>query len=133
MRARVLLRAFAVAVLLGSLASTAFGSATITIINTDSPGEGFNDPTAAAPVGGNPGVTVGQQRLNCFNRAAQIWGSILTSSVTINVQAAFNPLSCNATSAILGSAGPITVSANNPSFEFQNSWYHAALADKEAG
>src|SRR5262249_60190992 len=30
-------------------------AATITIINNDGAGEGFNDPTPAAPVGGNPG------------------------------------------------------------------------------
>ncbi len=27
------------------------------------PRKGFNDPTPAAPVGGNPGTTLGQQRL----------------------------------------------------------------------
>ena len=39
------------------------GGATITIVNMNAPGVGFNDPTPAAPVGGNPGTTVGQQRL----------------------------------------------------------------------
>jgi hypothetical protein len=131
--ARALFRPLATVLLIGSLDSTAFASVTINIINTDGAGEGFNDPTAAAPVGGNPGTTVGQQRLNCFNRAATIWGSILTSSVPINIQAAFNPLTCTATSATLGSAGPIQVSANNAAFEFQNFWYHIALANKEAG
>src|SRR2546422_4244468 len=29
-------------------------AATITIVNLDGPGEGFNDPTPVAPVGGNP-------------------------------------------------------------------------------
>ena len=28
-------------------------------VNFDGPGEGYNDPTAAAPVAGNPGTTVG--------------------------------------------------------------------------
>jgi PA domain-containing protein/flagellar hook capping protein FlgD len=131
--ARALARLLAVAALLAALSSGAFASAVINIINMDGAGEGFNDPTPVAPVGGNPGTTIGQQRLNCFTRAASIWGSILTSSVPINIQAQFNPLSCNATSAVLGSAGPITVSANNPSFEFQGFWYHQALANKEAG
>lgn len=130
---RKVLRSLGTAALLATLASTAFGAATINIINTDGPGEGFNDPTPVAAVGGNPGTTIGQQRLNCFTRAATIWGSILTSSVTINVQAAFNPLSCTATSAVLGSAGPITVSRDNPLFEFQGYWYHQALANKQAG
>ncbi len=133
MMRRGLVRPLAVAALLAALASSAFASATLNIINMDGPGEGFNDPTPAAPVGGNPGTTIGQQRLNCFTHVASIWGAILTSSVPINIQAAFNPLSCNATSAVLGSAGPITVSANNPGFEFQGFWYHQALANKEAG
>jgi hypothetical protein len=130
---RALLRTLGIVALLATLASTAFASATINIINTDGAGEGFNDPTPAAPVGGNPGTTIGQQRLNCFTHAAAIWGGILTSAVPIQIQAAFNPLTCNATSAVLGSAGPITVNANNPSFEFQGYWYHQALANKEAG
>jgi len=133
MKTSRLLRAFTAAALIAASAPAAFASATINIINTDGAGEGFNDPTPAAPVGGNPGTTIGQQRLNCFNRAAQIWGAILTSAVPIQIQAAFNPLSCTATSAVLGSAGPITVQANNPSFEFQGYWYHQALANKEAG
>jgi hypothetical protein len=125
--------ALAATALLASLASSAFASATIVIINLDGPGEGFNDATPAAPVGGNPGTTVGAQRLNCFTQAANIWGSILTSSVTIQIQAAFNPLSCTATSAVLGSAGPRFVEFGAPGLEFSNYWYHEALACKEAG
>jgi hypothetical protein len=115
------------------LAAPAFAAATITVINLDGPGEGFNDPTIVAPVGGNPGTTVGQQRLNCFQEAANIWGATLTSTVPILVQAAFNPLTCTATSAVLGSAGPRFVELNEPAFEFQNYWYHEALGNKQAG
>ena len=43
--------------------AAARGAAQITIVNTDGPNEGFNDPTAATPVGGNTGTTDGQQRL----------------------------------------------------------------------
>jgi hypothetical protein len=132
-RSRRLAAALGTAALLATLAGSAFASANIVIINLDGPGEGFNDPTAAAPVGGNPGTTVGQQRLNCFTQAANIWGSILTSSVTIQIQAAFNPLTCTATSATLGSAGPRFVEFGAPGLEFNNYWYHEALACKEAG
>jgi len=130
---RSLLRTLAAATLLAALASPTFATATITIINQDGPGEGFNDPTPVAPVGGNPGTTIGQQRLNCFQRAADIWGATLTSSVTIQIQAAFNPLSCTATTAVLGSAGPRFVEFGFPGVEFPNYWYHEALACKEAG
>lgn len=117
----------------GSLAASAHAAATITIINNDAAGVGFNDPTPAAPVGGNPGVTIGQQRLNVFNQAASVWGSILTSSVTIPVRAQWAALSCNATSAVLGSAGPVTVSGNFAGAEILNHWYHPALANKLSG
>jgi hypothetical protein len=129
----LLLRMLAAAALVALLAGSASAAATIVIINLDGPGEGFNDPTAAAPIGGNPGTTIGQQRLNCFQHAANIWGAILTSTVTIQIQAAFNPLSCTSTSAVLGSAGPRFVEFNAPGAEFPNYWYHEALASKEAG
>jgi len=63
--------ALAATALLASLASSAFASATIVIINLDGPGEGFNDATPAAPVGGNPGTTIGAQPPSaCRNRNA---------------------------------------------------------------
>jgi hypothetical protein len=125
-------RTLAAAALFALLAAPA-SAATITIINMDGAGEGFNDPTPVAPVGGNPGLTIGQQRLNCFQEAANIWGALLTSSVTIQVQAAFNPLTCTATSAVLGSAGPRFIEFNHPGAEFADYWYHEALACKQAG
>ena len=56
-------------------AASARGEATILIINGNAAGVGFNDPTPGAPVGGNIGTTVGQQRLIAFQRAANIWGA----------------------------------------------------------
>ena len=56
-------------------------AATITVVNLDSPGEGFNDPSAPDPDstnGGNTGATLGAQRLNAFQFAANIWGGLLT-------------------------------------------------------
>ena len=94
---------------------------------------GFNDPTPAAPVGGNPGTTIGQQRLNAFQYAADVWGSILDSPVPIYIQSSFTPLACTATGATLGSAGAIQVFANFPNTELRDTWYHVALANKLAG
>jgi hypothetical protein len=111
----------------------AFASAHIVIVNTNAAGVGFNDPTPATPVGGNPGTTVGQQRLIAFQYAADVWGSILDSPVTIYIQSSFQPLTCTATSAVLGSAGAIQVFGNFPNAEVQNTWYHVALANKLAG
>ena len=120
-------------VLLAGLWGSPARGATITIVNNDGPGEGFNDPTPVAPVGGNPGTTRGAQRLNVFNQAAAIWGSILSSNVTIQVVAQFDPQFCTSTSAVLGSAGPETVHSDFPGAEFAGTWYAQALANKLSG
>ena len=91
MKTTKLLGLFALALL---LTGPVFGAANIVIVNVNAPGVGFNDPTPAAPVGGNPGTTVGQQALNVFQYAANVWGSILDSPVTIYIQASFVPLAC---------------------------------------
>src|SRR5215510_8009889 len=111
----------------------AFGGATITIVNGNAPGVGFNDPTAAAPVGGNTGTTVGQQRLIAFQHAANIWGDNLDSSVEIKIFATFEPLTCTANSATLGSAGARQIFRDFPGALFPNTWYHVALANKLSG
>jgi hypothetical protein len=108
-------------------------AATITIINNDGPGEGFNDPTPATPVGGNNGTTIGQQRLNVFNFAAAIWGAFLDSTVNIEVRAQFDPQNCTATSAILGSAGSLTVHRDFNGAQLAGTWYAQALANKQNG
>jgi hypothetical protein len=120
-------------------ATPAFANATITIFNGNAAGVGFNDPTPAAPVGGNPGTTLGAQRLNAFQFAADIWGATLDSSVPIKIYATFEPLSCNATSATLGSAGTIFIWSNippngtYPGSEFPNTWTSQALSAKRGG
>ncbi len=116
-----------------ALSLSAFAAATIVIQNLDGAGEGFNDPTPAAPVGGNSGTTLGQQRLNAFQAAASIWGSTLTSSITIVVRASFDPLTCTANSAVLGSAGAYNIWRDFPGAAQANTWYHQALANKLAG
>ena len=73
-------------VVTSSLAPSAAQAATFVVINSDSPGVGFNDTTPAAPVGGNPGTTISAQRLNAFQFAANIWGALVVSNVTIQVE-----------------------------------------------
>ncbi len=119
-------------------ASTAsMAAANITIVNLNVAGVGFNDPTPVAPIGGNPGTTVGQQRLNAFQYAASIWAAELTSTTEIQVRAQFTALACTATGATLGSAGPWNAwrfnSVPEGSSAVVGTWYHAALANKLAG
>ncbi|HEY9420634.1 MAG TPA: PA domain-containing protein [Thermoanaerobaculia bacterium] len=125
----------ATSILVTLAAAPAFGAAQIIIVNRDGPNEGFNDPTAVAPVGGNPGTTLGEQRRIAFQYAADIWGSVLDSEVPIKIQASFDPLTCTATSGTLGAAGAIQIFAfNNQDFsELPLTWHHVALANKLVG
>ncbi len=104
-------------------------AATITILNADPPGVGFNDATPVAPVGGNPGTTLGQQRLNAFQAAADKWGATLNSPITIRVRAVWTALTCTATSAVLGSAGATEVWRDFANAPVANRWYGKALAN----
>ena len=82
------LSTFLLAILVALVFSTtAFASANIVIQNADTPGVGFNDSTPAAPVGGNTGTTLGQQRLNVFQHAANLWGASINSGPTITIRA----------------------------------------------
>jgi len=110
-------------------------AATIQIVNGDGPGEGFNDTTAVAPEGGNAGTTRGQQRLNVFQAAANIWAAQLTSTVTIRVRAQFNsfPGQCSTGGGVLGFAGPNNFITNFPNAPRTNTWYPIALANALAG
>jgi hypothetical protein len=120
--------------LLASLAARPlFAGATFVIVNTDPAGTGLNDPTPVAPVGGNTGTTLGQQRLNVFQQAGAIWGGLLTSNVTIRVSASFTPLSCSANSAILGSTFANEVYSDFSGAPVAGTWYAKALADKFVG
>ena len=122
-----------VAVACAFAAGQAQAAATVIINNVNAAGVGFNDTTAAAPVGGNPGTTLGAQRLFAFQHAANIWGATLTSSVPIYVNASFTPLTCTATSAVLGSAAASSSYANFSGAPLTNTWYPTALRNKYAG
>ena len=91
------------------LAPGATAAQNIIIQNDDAPGEGLNDPTAAAPVGGNTATTRGAQRLAAFNQGAQVVASRLQLTVDVVVSAEFDPLDCDENGAVLGAAGPRVV------------------------
>lgn len=122
-----LLAAFVAAALFSPMAS-----AEVVLVNLDPAGSGLNDPTARAPEGGNPGTTVGDQRKIVYEFAADLWSSVLTTDIDVNVAASFQPLSCTATQATLGSAGAqwIWLTDSTP---VPNVWYHQALANQLAG
>ncbi len=108
-------------------------SATIVIVNNDSAGEGFNDSTPWTPTGGNSATTLGQARLNAFQYAADIWGGMLESAVSIRVAARMDPLTCGPNYAVLGSAGALTLHYDFPNAPLAGTWYPQALANSLAG
>lgn len=132
MRARLALVVMLIACL-GLQMSAQEAGTRINIINKDGAGEGFNDPAAATPVGGNTGTTLGEQRLIAFQYAADLWAALLDSPVEIRVEANFDPLECTNDSAVLGSAGATTVFANFDNAPIDDMWYVGALANKLAG
>jgi len=125
--------AIAIAVSAFAGAAASWGAATITIVNGDPAGVGFNDPTPVAPIGGNAGTTLGAQRLNAFQGAAAKWGATLTSSVTIRVLATWEALTCTATAAVLGSAGATEVFRDFAGATQAGAWFGKAQTAKLLG
>jgi hypothetical protein len=123
----------AAAICLALVAGFASAAATIIINNVNQPGVGFNDPTPTAPVGGNLGTTLGQQRLIAFTYAANLWGATVTSTVPIRIRASFEPLDCDANSGTLGSAGAITVYRDFTGAPLAATLYPIALVNKILG
>lgn len=97
-------------------------------------GAAWDDATPAAPIGGNPGTTLGDQRTITVERATAIWAEHLDSPVPIVVRATFDELGCTRQGAILGQAGSysgvsgLDVEGADPAL-----WYPSALANRLAG
>lgn len=108
-------------------------AANIVLNNIDRPGVGFNDPTPAAPTGGNPGATVGAQRLIAYGKALELWGKTLKSNVTIVVRGSFERLSCDAATGVLGQAGANQIFSDFAGAPLAGHWYPVALANALAG
>jgi hypothetical protein len=91
-------------------------AASIVIQNSDGVNEGFNDPNSpvhANQKGNNSGTTLGQMRLKVFQAAADRWGELLNSNITITIDAQFNDdLGCSQFSGALGFAGANSSRAN---------------------
>jgi hypothetical protein len=90
-------------------------------------GVGFDDPTPVAPVGGNPGTTRGEQRLNALLEAARLVDEFLPGDVTIDASVQFFAYS---SAGILASAGVSTYYYGQDTSEFGKVGvlYPAALA-----
>lgn len=112
------------------LAAPALHAADVVIVNTDGPGEGFNDPsTPTASMACPAGMTLGECRFACAQAAAQVWADQLASSVEVRVYASFDPMSCG----VLGSSQTLPPAANFPGAPLANTWYQRPLADALSG
>ncbi|HZX43959.1 MAG TPA: PA domain-containing protein [Myxococcaceae bacterium] len=103
----------------------ALGGAEIHIVDGNDSGEGLRDRTPVEPVGGNPGTTLGEQRLMAAQYAAALWSATLGNQVPIAIRTEFTDLDCSGGTAVLGAAGP--------SLLYDSNRYPAALANERAG
>ncbi len=113
--------------------SSSAHAANIIVVSADGPNEGLNDSSPRTPVGGNTGVTLGEQRRQALERAASIWGGLLNSSVDIVIEVNFGPLTCGPQGVVLGNAGPHSVLASFTNAPLPNTLYPVALANARAG
>lgn len=127
-RMMVAVAAVAAIILLLSHPIVALAEATFTLINVDPAGVGYNDPTPVSPVDGNPGTTLGEQRLNAVRYAAEIWGALLDSGVDIRVV-----VSTISGCAFGGYTSVGSVARDFVGAPFPNTWYPIALANRFAG
>ena len=106
--------------------------AQIVLLNFDAgTGAGLDDPTPVAPIGGNTGTTLGQQRQIALAHAASIWARNLRSFVPIEIAVAFRERTCTATGAVLASAGPgVFLRDYGKWTTHPGHWYPIALANK---
>ncbi len=111
-------------------------AATITIVNVDGAGEGFNDATIVAAEPSGAPTTLGAERLKVFTAAANQWAAVLNSAVPIRINAKFDPQTCDANGAVLGSAGAnswVRSFAGTPAAPYNESWFAIAEANALGG
>lgn len=97
-------------------------------------GTGFTDTTPVAPVGGNTGTTLGEQRKQVVQFAADLWGKVLDSNVPIEVAVNFTAMGCKEGGLALASTSPAgyVVFDTEPIGE-PDTAYPYALASRLAG
>ena len=109
-------------------------AATFVINNTNAPGIGFNDLSAPNPAAGcDVGETIGACRLRVFTQAANQWGALMQSNVTITMNGGMAAQTCGANGATLGSTSTNSWHANFLNAPRPNTAYAQAEANSLAG
>ena len=123
------------ALLIAFAATTSIAhAATFVINNTNAAGVGFND--ASAPnvnAGCDVGETIGACRLRVFTQAANQWGALMQSSVTITMNGGMSAQTCTGTSATLGSTSTNSWHTNFANAPRADTGYAQAEANSLAG
>jgi hypothetical protein len=132
-------RSFTRSLVLAVVASTAIAptasadpQAQVALVNLNAPGVGLNDPTPVAPVAGNTGTTLGEQRRNVLARAASLWARNLKSFAPVRIQVQFGPRSCTPTAAVLASTGVLAADLNFKHAKLRDTWFPIAVANAVA-
>ena len=112
------------------LTAPTFAGTVMLILNQDGPNEGLNDPASASPIGGNQGTTLGEQRLNAIQHAADIIGQTIHSDIPIEISVNFDNLGGSASAGRAASGGPAGVFESFSGAPIPATWYPAALANK---
>ncbi len=131
------IRRIATALLLVAMVQNA-SAADFTIRNLDAGSTaGLSDTRRVAPIDGNTGTTLGEQRRIALRYAVRIVTSRLVSPVPIRIDARVdsdNPeLSCRRNAATLGLGGATNYTANFPGAPQRDVLYPLALANALAG
>ncbi|MEM9079232.1 MAG: PA domain-containing protein [Verrucomicrobiota bacterium] len=96
---------------------------------TDGAGEGFNATDARAPVGGNAGTTLGEQRRIALEAAVDKWEEFVEPNGPVVIEADFEVLSAGT----LAQAGIGSAHIDFAGALEADTWYVAALANHLAG
>ncbi len=112
------------------------GNAQITVVFDDTSDgcdvSGWSDATAKAPIGGNTGTTLGQQRRNAINEAARLLSAAYVSPVPVRIQACWKNLGTG-NSIALASASPQFELIGNKFLPRAYTWYTSGVAAKLGG
>jgi hypothetical protein len=98
----------------------------------------WNDATAATPIGGNPGTTLGAQRRNALTYAVEQISQSLQPPVPITIHACWQALGGTANSATIARASPSTFLVDEPYFggyilPQRYTWYAITEAVRQGG
>ena len=98
----------------------------------------WTDATAAAPVGGNPGTTIGAQRQNALKYAVQQITNQLQPPVPITIHACWEALGGTANKAVIANASPTTFLVDEPYYggyvlPQRYTWYAITEAVRQGG